>query len=244
MGRLASGLGLALVLGLSAAPVIAQTTLVILNPDNGYTDEVEPGVVLTRNPITGKGPLLGGTVLEFSCGSCEVATFSDAVSQVGGSVRVCDLRPEQIVAMDVRLCMRSTVSGNLYDLDLMTWDSQSFPCVDADGGTSCASTGGYASYIRSVLVEEVDPLGLLEQVIQDVAGLNLHHGIENSLMVKLNGGWQNLTDSNPDNDAAAVHSLQAFVNHVEAQSGKKITAADAEHLVASAQAIIEALQGS
>jgi hypothetical protein len=236
-------MGLVLVLGLGA-PALAQTTLIILNPDNGYMDEVEPGVFLTRNAVTGKGPLQGGTALEFSCGSCDVATFSDAVSQVGGSVRVCGLRPEDIVLMDVRLCMRSTVSGNLYDLDLITWDSQSFPCVDADGGTSCASTGGYAGYVRSVLEEAVDPLGLLEELIQDVAGLNLHHGIENSLMVKLNGAWQKLTDSNPGNDGAAVNQLQAFVNHVEAQSGKKIAASDAEHLVASAQAIIEALQGS
>jgi hypothetical protein len=144
--------------------------------------------------------------------------------------------------MDVQLCMRSTVSGSLYDLDLMTWDSQSFPCVDADGGTSCASTGGYAGYVRSVVA--ADPLALLEQLIQDVAGLNLHHGIENSLMVKLNGAWQKLTDSNPGNDGAALNELQAFVNHVQAQSGKKITAADAEDLVVSAQAIIEALQGS
>ena len=241
MGRLALGLGLTLVIGFGA-PVMGQTTLVILKPDNGYTDEVEPGVVLTRNPFTGKGPLQGGTVLEFSCGSCDVATFGDAVNQLGGSVRVCGLRPEQIVLMDVKLCMRSTVSDNLYDLDLMTWDSQSFPCVDADGGTSCASTGGYAAYVRSVLVEAVDPLGLLEQLIQDVAGLNLHHGIENSLMVKLHGAWQKLTGSNPSNDGAAVNQLQAFVNHVEAQSGKKISPVDAENLVASAHAIIEALQ--
>ena len=230
-------------LGLSA-PAMSQTTLVILNPDNGYTDEVEPGVVLTRNPFTGKGPLLGGTVLEFSCGSCDVATFTDAVNQLGGSVKVCGLRPEQIVLMDVQVCMRSTVSGNLYDLDLLTWDSLQFDCQDADGGTSCASTGGYAAYIRSVLEEAVDPLGLLEQLLQHVAGLNLHHGIENSLMVKLNGAWQKLTDSNPNNDGAAINQLQAFVNHVEAQSGKKISAADAENLVASAETIIEALQGS
>jgi hypothetical protein len=241
MGRLASGLGFALLLG-SGATAMAQTTLVILNPDNGYMDEVEPGVVLTRNPFTGKGPLLGGTVLEFSCGSCDVATFSDAVNQLGGSVKVCGLRPEQIVLMDVQVCMRSTVTGNLYDLDLLTWDSNLFPCVDADGGTSCASTGGYAGYVRSVAA--ADPLELLTQLIQNVAGLNLHHGIENSLMVKLNGAWQNLTDPNPENDGAAINQLQAFVNQVEAQSGKKITAADAENLVASAQAIIEALQGS
>ena len=243
MRRFALALGFLMVLAW-VAPVMAQTTLVILNPDNGYMDEVEPGVVLTRNPLTGKGPLQGGTVLEFSCGSCDVATFSDAVNQLGGSVRVCGLRPEEIVLMDARVCMRSTVTGNLYDLDLLTWDSQSFPCVDADGGTSCASTGGYAAYVRSVLEEAVDPLGLLEQLIQDVAGLNLHHGIENSLMVKLNGAWKKLTDSNPNNDGAAVNQLQAFVNHVEAQSGKKIPVADAEHLVDAAEAIIEALQAS
>ena len=226
-----------------AAPAAAQSTLVILSPNNSYSDEVEPGVVLMRGRGA-KGPLESDMLLEFSCGTCDVATFSDAVPTIGGGTRVCGLRPEELVTLDVQVCMRSTVSGDLYDFDLLTWDSNTFPCVDADGGVSCASTGGYGAYIRSKFDETADPLTMVEQLIQGIASADLPQGTENSLLAKLDGAWKKLSDTKPNNDGAAVNKLEAFVNEVLAQRGKKIPAGDADAWIAAAQSIVEILETS
>ena len=52
---------------------------------------------------------------------------------------------------------------------------------------------------------------------------------------------EKLEDGNAKNDKAAVNSLEAFINAVEAQRGKKIPEADADDLIAAAQEIIDLL---
>ncbi len=74
--------------------------------------------------------------------------------------------------------------------------------------------------------------------------LNLQQGIENSLVAKLQTAIGALSDVNSNNDLVAINSLNAFINAVQAQSGNQIPQADAADLIASAQAIIELLQGS
>ncbi len=71
--------------------------------------------------------------------------------------------------------------------------------------------------------------------------LDLHTGIENSLNAKLDAALTVLNDNSVNNDQAAINSLQAFINAVKAQSGKKIDVLDAADLIASAQAIIDLL---
>ena len=71
--------------------------------------------------------------------------------------------------------------------------------------------------------------------------LNLPRGINNSLNAKLDAAVRALEDLNANNDAAACGALQAFVNAVQAQSGKHIPQADAEALIATAQQILDAL---
>lgn len=84
----------------------------------------------------------------------------------------------------------------------------------------------------------VDPVTQIENLFVAVFDLNLAHGIENSLDAKLNSALNAWVDTNENNDQAACNSLQAFINHVEAQRDKKITSADADDLIASANAII------
>jgi len=88
---------------------------------------------------------------------------------------------------------------------------------------------------------EVQPLGpdeLLLDLIDYIDELNLHGGTTNSLLAKLEAALEKLEDSN---DATAVNLLEAFINAVEAQSGKKISEADADELIAAAEEIIELL---
>jgi len=87
-----------------------------------------------------------------------------------------------------------------------------------------------------------DPLDLLQDLKDQVAALGLHHGIENALLSKLQAATLLLVDMVPGNDCGAVAVLEAFINQVNAQSGKKIPPSDAADLVAAAEAIISLLE--
>ena len=84
---------------------------------------------------------------------------------------------------------------------------------------------------------------LVTNLVQDVIDLNLGAGISNALDAKLELVVDALDDMNQNNDVAAENSLYAFMNAVEAQRGKKLTDAEADDLIAAAQAIINALDG-
>ncbi|MHC4268845.1 MAG: FIMAH domain-containing protein [Planctomycetota bacterium] len=83
----------------------------------------------------------------------------------------------------------------------------------------------------------------ITHIITDVIDLNLQSGIENNLDSKLDTAMQAIDDVNENNDGAAINSLNAFINAVEAQRGNKITDAEADALIAEAQAIITFLGG-
>lgn len=85
---------------------------------------------------------------------------------------------------------------------------------------------------------------LIAGLVSDVIGLNLDKGISNSLDAKLDSALKALEDLNSNNDVAAVNSLEAFINAVEAQRGGKIPEVDADALIASAQAIIDLINAS
>ena len=74
--------------------------------------------------------------------------------------------------------------------------------------------------------------------------LNLRGGIANSLDAKLAVAVKALEDVNENNDVAAINSLEAFINVVQAQSGNQIPEADADAVIAEALDIIALLSGS
>jgi len=120
--------------------------------------------------------------------------------------------------------------------------------MDADGGnrnplTSTPYREEYPDWGNPVC-EPTDPVELLVDLAQDVIALNLQQGISNSLDAKLDAAMQALDDINESNDVAAINTLQAFINAVEAQRGNKIPEADADALIAVAQEIINLLSGS
>jgi hypothetical protein len=80
----------------------------------------------------------------------------------------------------------------------------------------------------------------LESLSQDIIALELG-GNGNSLLAKLNAASKLLEDDNEKNDVAAINLLQAFVNAVQAQWGKKIPEVDADTLISDAQQIIDML---
>ncbi len=92
-------------------------------------------------------------------------------------------------------------------------------------------------------VSQASPEQELIKLVGTVTALNLRTGIENSLDSKLAAAINALDDLNSNNDVAAVNSIQAFINAVEAQRGKSIPEESADALIAGAQAIIEQITG-
>jgi hypothetical protein len=90
-------------------------------------------------------------------------------------------------------------------------------------------------------VPTVVPHDMLAALISDVAALDLQKGLTNSLMAKLQAATKNVEDGNVQNNGGAVGPLSAFINEVNAQTGKHLDEADAGGLIADAQAIIDAL---
>lgn len=114
--------------------------------------------------------------------------------------------------------------------------------------------------IDEVKISRVPPcttftIASTNQLISNVQALRLPSGVENSLVSMLEGvvaklgpdptpftpgGPQGGPDPSPF-QVAAVNSLGAFINHVEAQRGKKIAPADADALIAVAESIAAGL---
>jgi hypothetical protein len=78
----------------------------------------------------------------------------------------------------------------------------------------------------------------LASVIQS---LGLHHGIENSLVQKASNACAKFSEGNTK---AAINMLNAFINEVEAQRGKKISEEDAGMLIQFAQNAISQMQAT
>lgn len=82
----------------------------------------------------------------------------------------------------------------------------------------------------------------IQTLVDIVTGFNLQQGINNSLDTKLENAQGALSDANENNNMAAINSLYAFINAVEAQRGNQISAEQADILVAAANSIIAALE--
>ncbi len=75
-------------------------------------------------------------------------------------------------------------------------------------------------------------------LIELIESYELHHGIEHSLLVKLEHANEAVADGNLKR---ACHRLQAFINQVNAQTGKKITETQAEEILEAVDTIRAAL---
>ena len=91
----------------------------------------------------------------------------------------------------------------------------------------------------------LDPLQTVMDLADKILQLNVKNGISNSLDAKLNAVLNTIDDINTNNDAAAINSLEAFINAINTQlSNGKIPSTDqwlADVLINDAQAIIDYL---
>lgn len=146
-----------------------------------------------------------------------------------------------------------TTSGFTYSYDctndgvfeVSNSTSASYSCSYPTNGMFAArgriedKDGGFSDYFISVIVQTASEA--VDDLIDVVISFNLQNGIENSLDQKLEAAQNALDDININNNAAAINSLQAFINAVEAQRGIKITNEQADVLIAAATEIINYL---
>ena len=95
--------------------------------------------------------------------------------------------------------------------------------------------------ISTTLLCFADPTIFLADLSDLVISLDLPNGLESSATAKLANADSVLNDSNPNNDQAAINILEAFIGQINAQRDKKITADEADELIAIAEQIIDFL---
>jgi hypothetical protein len=76
--------------------------------------------------------------------------------------------------------------------------------------------------------------GLITKLAAFVQTLNVSKGLSNSLDVKLQNALQALDDASAGNVTSACNRMRAFLNEVNAQSGKTLTESQAAQLAATA----------
>jgi hypothetical protein len=89
--------------------------------------------------------------------------------------------------------------------------------------------------------EMLKPIELLDMLADDVIELVEHGGIAKSLLAKIDSAIEKLEDGDEKNDKAAVNSLRAFINAVQAQRGKKISEENADYLIGCAGQVTDML---
>lgn len=113
---------------------------------------------------------------------------------------------------------------------------QSDPC----GGRRCALYCEYGSVPGSCGCQCLPaPQDKIENLPAVIETLGLPQGFENNLVSTINNAIKSLEKGNKD---AAINQLQAFINKVEAQRGKKISEQDAEMLIAYANKVIAKIE--
>ena len=108
-------------------------------------------------------------------------------------------------------------------------------------GANYDDDGGSNSGSAYIFEQNLSVQDLLSNLISLVEGSDIHNGTKNSLTSSLENALKSLGKGNT---GAAINQLQAFINKVEAQNGKKIDETTADQWIADAQEIIEAIHTS
>lgn len=96
-------------------------------------------------------------------------------------------------------------------------------------------------------IDDMTFTGLTEPVLIDdlasyiVTDIDLPKSIKTKLISKINVAGKVISDENENNDIAAINTMEAFINYVEAQRGKKIPNQQADELINRANGIIASL---
>ena len=148
----------------------------------------------------------------------------DATSPAGAVVNyvVSATDPDNLSSPLPVIC--SPVSGSTFTIGVTT-----VYCNASDPSGNTAN----ASFTVKVLGANAQ----LNNLIATSQGMDLANGISTSLDAKLNAAIATLADMKTNSISTACNQLSAFINDTTAQSGNKLTASQANELIAAAQKI-------
>lgn len=192
---------------------------------------VAGGVQVTYSSVTAPGDT---TATTSSTGPTLPAGF-----QLGQPATYYDITTTARFNPPVEVCINYTgISFSLTPM-LLHYENGSWvdrtTSVDTANKTICGIVNSLSPF---VIVQS--PAKASRELCAQVNGYNIPSGIRNSLCASLNAAAASFDRGNM---AAGVNQLRAFQNKVRAQSGKAISSATANALIAAAQRIIRAVTG-
>ena len=104
--------------------------------------------------------------------------------------------------------------------------------LTAMGASGSVDTSTATIVVTAPVETEKTPSEALSDLKTQVKSLKLPGGVENGFTSKLDAALKALEKGNRK---TAINNLNAFINHAQAQRGKKVTAAQADALIAGAQ---------
>ncbi|UCE29188.1 MAG: hypothetical protein JSV85_00115 [Candidatus Bathyarchaeota archaeon] len=123
--------------------------------------------------------------------------------------------------------------------DGVNWHKITIESVDTIENTITIKVNHFSLFVA---LQSPTPQEAIERLVAAVEGMNLQQGIDNSLDAKLASALDALDALNADQRSDAVNKLNAFMNEVEAQRGKKLSAEQADYLMSEAQGVVDRIQ--
>lgn len=142
--------------------------------------------------------------------------------------------------------------GHLYELNVRVYKVKDgngavWPKMTVDGDMFSYTLGiGYENEIKFTTTGETPETMLARLalfIMDEVDSGNINKKLERSLLAKVNAAISALDKDNPNAAKVAKNNLKALINHVEAQTNKKITPEVAAEVIQQANAIIAILAG-
>jgi len=197
----------------------------------------------TYNPVTGAIsclPAPPGTFVDaagaFAATDCALGTYNPnagAISCLLAPVGTYVDTTGAIAATDCPAGTSTQSAGSTSVVDCVPPDS------DGDGVNDEADLCPGTTAGATVDANGCDASGAFARLIAEINGLVGPRGIRNALLVKLDG-VQTAIDNGQDK--VALNKLKAFVNHVKAQKGKKLTSEQARLFQELADVISQHIQ--
>jgi hypothetical protein len=239
-GTIASGTDTTGVFGTADADLSGKTYKLMITYDDfstafhasSPTFEKQSGVVIGNLSVAVNGMAFARNVRQ-SFGAFLYVNNNGVFSELSGFQSGNDVSGQMLYAAHDLSSTSGTVTGPSIGMTAYT----AMPGDVGDARFNTSGSGGTASFTASPSATYLvfPPPQLIASLSSYVQSLGLSHGTQTSFLAKLNATLSYLSSGDI---ASAVESINAFINEAKAQSGKKLTSAQASQMIIQAQSII------